>query len=130
MHVDAPTPTITRLRWTASLALVISLVVAIGGLSQARGEPADAGAKAQPAGSFLIPAWAFDRGNARTFTNQWADAEPMVGNGQAMNIRVDITYWGIDAFQVPVNVQFSTTLTVDDFNPCSEDILPGDEAGT
>ncbi|MEZ6080909.1 MAG: hypothetical protein R3C56_36135 [Pirellulaceae bacterium] len=30
------------------------------------------------ANSFLIPAFAFDRGNAKTFTTSWADAEPMV----------------------------------------------------
>ena len=45
------------------------------------GQPAEAEVKAKPAGSILIPAWAFDRGNARTFTSQWADAEPMVANG-------------------------------------------------
>jgi len=39
---------------------------------------------AKPAGSFLIPAYAFNRGNARTFTDQWADAEPMIGNGGVM----------------------------------------------
>ncbi|NQU23315.1 MAG: SUMF1/EgtB/PvdO family nonheme iron enzyme [Candidatus Nealsonbacteria bacterium] len=36
---------------------------------------------AEPAGSFEIPAWAFDRGNAKTFTSNWADAEPMVAFG-------------------------------------------------
>jgi hypothetical protein len=45
---------------------------------------------------------------------------PEVGNGQAMNVRVDVTYWGEDAFQVDVNVHFSTTLTIDDFSPCLE----------
>ena len=38
----------------------------------------------QPGGhdnSILIPAYAFDRGNVKTFTNRWADAEPMVGSG-------------------------------------------------
>jgi len=33
------------------------------------------------AGSFEIPAWAFDRGNVRTFTEEWADAGPMVAFG-------------------------------------------------
>jgi len=33
------------------------------------------------AGSFEIPAWAFDRGNVRTFTDQYADAGPMVAYG-------------------------------------------------
>ncbi len=31
--------------------------------------------------SFEIPAYAFDRGNAKTFTKQYADAGPMVANG-------------------------------------------------
>ena len=38
-------------------------------------------AAAEPAGSFTIPAWAFDRGNARTYTSQYADAGPMVAYG-------------------------------------------------
>ncbi|HEY9172208.1 MAG TPA: SUMF1/EgtB/PvdO family nonheme iron enzyme [Verrucomicrobiae bacterium] len=33
------------------------------------------------AGAFEIPAWAFDRGNVRTFTDQYADAGPMVAYG-------------------------------------------------
>ncbi len=40
--------------------------------------------RAEPAGSFLIPAWAFNRGNAKTFTANWADAGPMVANGGAI----------------------------------------------
>jgi formylglycine-generating enzyme required for sulfatase activity len=32
-------------------------------------------------GSFTIPAWAFDRGNVRVFTSNWADVEPMVAHG-------------------------------------------------
>jgi formylglycine-generating enzyme required for sulfatase activity len=36
---------------------------------------------AKPASSFTVPAYAFDRGNGRTFTDQWADAEAMLGNG-------------------------------------------------
>lgn len=31
--------------------------------------------------TFEIPAYAFDRGNAKTFTTSWADAEPMVAFG-------------------------------------------------
>ena len=53
---------------------------------------------------------------------------PAVGNGQAMDVRVDVTFYGKDAFQVDVSVSASTTVTVDDFNPCSEDIPPPDEA--
>jgi formylglycine-generating enzyme required for sulfatase activity len=45
-------------------------------------------ARAEPR-SFEIPAWAFDRGNAATYTNQWADAEPMVAFGGAAPIIVE-----------------------------------------
>lgn len=31
--------------------------------------------------TFTIPAYAFDRGNAKTFTDRWADKEPMIGFG-------------------------------------------------
>jgi formylglycine-generating enzyme required for sulfatase activity len=33
------------------------------------------------AASFQIPAWSFDRGNVRVFTEEWADAGPMVAFG-------------------------------------------------
>lgn len=33
------------------------------------------------AGSFDIPAWAYNRGNVKVFTDQWADAAPMVAYG-------------------------------------------------
>ena len=43
---------------------------------QACGESGDKQVPA--AGSFTVAAFAFDRGNARTFTDSWADAEPMI----------------------------------------------------
>jgi len=48
----------------------------------------------EPAGSFLIPAYAFDRGNAKTFTTQWADAEPMVafGGDAPVEIEYDVDF--------------------------------------
>ena len=51
-------------------------------------------AEAKPAGSFLIPAWAFDRGNARTFTTTYADAGPMVafGGQSPVVIEYDISF--------------------------------------
>lgn len=42
-----------------------------------------------PAGSFEIPAWAFDRGNVRTFTSNWADADPMVAFGGKSPVSVE-----------------------------------------
>ena len=38
-------------------------------------------AQKDPASSFVIPAYAFDRGNAKTFTTQYADGGPMVAFG-------------------------------------------------
>ncbi|MFH1922130.1 MAG: hypothetical protein ABIP48_19880, partial [Planctomycetota bacterium] len=57
------------------LWIVLALLLCVVGpmepwLSQpVRGEPpAKVAPVAEPAGSFLIPAWAFNRGNAKTFT--------------------------------------------------------------
>lgn len=76
------------------------------------GAPPAAGAKnagvknaeAKPAGSFTIPAWAFDRGNARTFTTTYADAGPMVAYGgqSPVVIEYDIPF--------PVTAQYSLSI--------------------
>ena len=60
-------------RHVASVAILIAVL-------SASATAAPSVPKTQPAlpGSFIVPAWAFDRGNARTFTDQWANAEPMV----------------------------------------------------
>ena len=44
---------------------------------------------ADPAGSFTIPAYAFDRGTARIFTKQYVDAEPMVAYGGKVPVWVE-----------------------------------------
>jgi formylglycine-generating enzyme required for sulfatase activity len=63
------------------------------------------------AGSFEIPAWSFERGNARVFTEEWADAGPMVAYGgdspvfveydlsfpAAGNYRLSVRYAAADA---------------------------------
>ncbi len=59
---------------------------------------------AEPAGSFTIPAWAYDRGNARTFTGQWADAEPMVAFGGASPIIVE--------YDIPFPVGATYTISI------------------
>lgn len=51
--------------------------------------PEEARLKAQSADSFQIQAFAFDRGNARTFTTSWADAEPMIGFGGEIPVKVE-----------------------------------------
>ena len=52
-----------------------------------RAEPA-AVKPVDAAGSFLIPAYAFDRGNAKTFTHEYADAGPMIAFGGASPVVV------------------------------------------
>ncbi len=56
----------------------VCLLASVAGLL---GQGPATAAAADPAGSFTIPAWAFDRGNAKTFTTSWADAGPMVAYG-------------------------------------------------
>jgi len=66
------------------VARVGVLVLAALGLSvcgRSFAQEASGDATAEPPGSFEVPAYAFDRGNAKTFTRQWADAEPMVAFG-------------------------------------------------
>jgi len=45
--------------------------------------------RAEPAGSFTVPAYAFDRGTARIFTRQYVDAEPMVAYGGKVPVWVE-----------------------------------------
>lgn len=44
---------------------------------------------ANPKSSFMIPAWAFDRGNVKTFRQEYADAGPMVAYGGESPIVVE-----------------------------------------
>ena len=46
-------------------------------------------AQTEPAASFTIPAYAFDRGNAKTFTQSYADAGPMVAFGGETPIQIE-----------------------------------------
>ncbi len=74
-----------RSRWSRIVLAGLYLAAGLSSFSvlgPAWGKPPvkDAPAK-EPAGSFTLPAYAFDRGNAKTFTKQWADAEPMVAFG-------------------------------------------------
>ena len=71
-------------RWPGvSLLLLTVGVLAGAGLLQAADLSADAAAQIE------IAAYAFDRGNAKTFTSSWADAEPMVANGGQLPIVVE-----------------------------------------
>ena len=53
---------------------------------------------------------------------------PEVGNGQSMDVRADITVWGVDAFQVPVSAKATATFSIDDVGPCGSDLPPEDES--
>jgi formylglycine-generating enzyme required for sulfatase activity len=58
-----------------------------------------------PANSFLIPAFAFDRGNAKTFTTSWADAGPMVafGGDSPVVIEYDIDFPATAEYALSIN---------------------------
>ncbi len=89
-----------RPRWLAAHLVVMTVAGLVGLAGAGAAEPAKVAPPEKPVGSFVIPAWAFDRGNLKTFTEQWADAEPMVANsGEFPNVAeydiefpVDATY--------------------------------------
>ena len=51
----------------------------VSGLAES--QPTTAACENNPTHSFTISAWAFDRGNAQTFTKEYADAGPMIAFG-------------------------------------------------
>lgn len=53
---------------------------------------------------------------------------PNIGNGESMDVRADITIWGVDSFQVPVSAKATATFSIDDFSPCGSDLPPEDES--
>jgi len=60
-----------------------------------------------PAASFVIPAYAFDRGNAKTWTDTYADAEPMIAWGGQYPV---IAEYDVDlpvAAQYTISVRFA-----------------------
>ena len=73
-------------------------------LAWARSPDQASGAEDNSANSFAIPAYAFDRGNAATFTSSWADAEPMVAFGGESPVAIE---YDID---FPVTAQYALSL--------------------
>ena len=59
------------------------------------------------AGSFAIPAWAFDRGNVRVFTEELADAGPMVafGGRSPVFVEYDLDLPAAGAYQLEHRVR-------------------------
>ena len=75
--VSAPILNRLRGKWaTPSMSFALLLLGAVGSGDLLAKEPAG-----KPASVIDIPAYAFDRGNAKTFTTQWADAGAMVAYG-------------------------------------------------
>ena len=77
---------------------------AIGAAAKLQAAQASGPQAAKPTGSFVIPAWAFDRGNLKTFTEQYADAGPMVANGGEMPNVVEYD------FQLPVAAEWTISI--------------------
>jgi formylglycine-generating enzyme required for sulfatase activity len=75
-------------RWSGT-ALMIAGAAMLLAAQVFSAEPADNQPANNPAGSFVIPAYAFDRGNPETFTASWADAEPMVAFGGQSPVTVE-----------------------------------------
>jgi formylglycine-generating enzyme required for sulfatase activity len=76
--------------FTTGIGAVLVLLV----LPAIAGVPGASAAEPPTDRSFVIPAWAFDRGNAKTFTDQWADGGPMVafGGDSPVVIEYDIDF--------------------------------------
>ena len=66
-------------------------------------------------GSFEIPAYAFDRGNAKTFTQQYADAGPMVAFGgvSPIVIEYDIVFPVDGGYTISINYAAQNARPVD-----------------
>ena len=80
-----PCKTLSGPRFHVLLLVLAGWVCLAGGNGTCSGQQADA-----PAASIEIPAWAFDRGNVRTFVGQYAvDGPPMVANGGVSPIVVE-----------------------------------------
>lgn len=98
-----PTPRRGRLSPAITAISAWAALAAATGLAEA--PPArSATAAPGPAASFEIPGYAFDRGNAQTFTSNWADAEPMIGNGGTMPNVVE--------YDIPVPVAADYTIRI------------------
>ncbi len=80
---------------------------------------------ANSANSFLIPAYAFERGNAKTFTTSWADAGPMVAFGGDSPIVIE---YDID-FPVTAEYALSINYAAADARPVQL-FLDGKNVGT
>ena len=66
-----------------------------------------AGCENNPTHAFTIPAWAFDRGNAQTFTKDYADAGPMIAFGGESPVIVEYDMEFPSATDYRLRVQYA-----------------------
>ena len=87
-----------RLALTTVLAAATACICAVvQAQSPADAKPTTAGPKATSVaaaawaakGVFIVPAWAYDRGNLKTFLDTYADAGPVVANGNEFPNQVE-----------------------------------------
>ena len=87
---------IRRLCHYAVRTVLLFVGVGVSGVVLTEPVPAaeQAAGGAAPAASFVIPAYAFDRGNAKTWTDTYADAEPMIawGGQYPVTVEYDIVF--------------------------------------
>ena len=90
-----------RRLWTNSLVWKTGFIL-LGVVPSLRGQAAQASASKEDSDrSVAIPAYAYDRGNAKTFTRQWADAEPMVAFGGQSPVVIEYD------IELPVDGQYT-----------------------
>ena len=92
-----------------------AVIVLTGVLCLGVGEVHRLWAEAPALSSFEIPAYAFDRGNAKTFTQQYADAGPMVAFGGVSPIVVeyDIVFPADGGYKISINYAAQSARPVD-----------------
>lgn len=108
--------------WTQSRGLFRLLAAAVMAAAAWSVLHAPCGAEQPPAASsttpvqsFTIPAYAFDRGNAKTFTSSWADADPMVafGGQSPVVVEYDIEFPVCGEFSISILYAASEARSVD-----------------
>ena len=83
------------------------MVVGLAGSALAELPPTSSACENNPTHAFTIPAWAFDRGNAQTFTKEYADAGPMVAFGGESPVVVEYDVEFPSATEYRLRVQYA-----------------------
>ncbi len=83
------------------------MLLGLAGLAVAEPPQTNLVSENYPCHSFTIPAWAFDRGNAKTFTKEYADAGPMVAFGGASPVALEYDIEFPTATEYRLRVQYA-----------------------